>query len=616
MESFLEGISYHEENNLKILSRFNNLKTILNDTIIIEQKINKLSSNQQIINVSDYVDIYTNVKKIIRYFEISNLLNSQDYISNMIILMNKAFKTYEETFYSLLKKYNAILYTQTNKVLDINNINNFKNNTNSDIIKIKNTNDDNISNFNDYNNDRKNILNKLQSLAVCLSDEGFDYPFTNKLITERSNNIIEKLEHIKINFSKKTNFSSDINEKHTSLLSILLISLVEYIIYEKEFISSIFDKCSSSLSKAILTILANKPIEFLIEYLNESNSKNFSNNNFFNLIDFINSWKEDCSLTIIALFKSDINNKSSKINSLINKINSIEEMCIEYIINFQYNIVHLTDKIENENIISSTSHVSQFISKIIKFNKVYKEFSDISNDASYNTNNIISSSKINEDFFNKTENKPITNFNVNNIINTYIKSLESKSLALEKSYAPLRWIFLINNVYYLYSRIKDNSELKNIYNSLDINNSESHENIYKKITDEYVSSYLNSCWKKTVIDIDKISIEYKNESSKLIKNSTKDFIKKIFINFYNIITTHSNIQRQIYIINKNIENLLINNNKKLLVDKYKKVLDVYSKLVKENTNNTISKKYIKYSSSNDFQVELELFFSCSITNKK
>lgn len=78
--------------------------------------------------------------------------------------MRKGFMVYEESFYMLLKRYDQL-----------------------------------ESNSTGVDNEKLNLLNKIRLLAECLENDLFHYNFTKKLIKDRSENIIQMFEDIKIN---------------------------------------------------------------------------------------------------------------------------------------------------------------------------------------------------------------------------------------------------------------------------------------------------------------------------------------------------------------------------------------------------------------------------------
>jgi len=85
-------------------------------------------------------------------------------------MMITGFKVYEETFYTILRRYDQL--------------------------------DEQSS-----ENEKLNLLNKIKSLSECLNNELFSYQFTSKLIHDRSEKILQKFENIKVKLSKIRNVS-------------------------------------------------------------------------------------------------------------------------------------------------------------------------------------------------------------------------------------------------------------------------------------------------------------------------------------------------------------------------------------------------------------------------
>ena len=115
-------------------------------------------------------------------------------------------------------------------------------------------------------------------------------------------------------------------------------------------------------------------------------------------------------------------------------------------------------------------------------------------------------------------------FTVDLTISTLVNKLEHKSHHLEKKYPPLKYIFLINNIYFVLSKIKqpDLAKLvdKNLPNQLN-----------EKIK-EYTKSYLEATWKKATAHSFnekeyKTVLVYENDG-KTLKNAAREAIKKKF----------------------------------------------------------------------------------------
>lgn len=84
MASFLESISIHEENSKKISLKFNQLQNALKESIELEKLIYKMSANQQIINVQEYVQIHERVSKLIIFFSRTQLNDKDDFVMKTV----------------------------------------------------------------------------------------------------------------------------------------------------------------------------------------------------------------------------------------------------------------------------------------------------------------------------------------------------------------------------------------------------------------------------------------------------------------------------------------------------------------------------------------------------
>ena len=104
LESFLETINLHEKNYKQIHLKFEEIIKHIENTIEIEYIITQLSTNQQIININEYITLYKRVKSIITFFKESKFQDKEDYIQSLIKLMNKGFKVYQDAVYVLLKR--------------------------------------------------------------------------------------------------------------------------------------------------------------------------------------------------------------------------------------------------------------------------------------------------------------------------------------------------------------------------------------------------------------------------------------------------------------------------------------------------------------------------------
>ncbi len=540
MASFLDSIFIHEENSKSIHNKFNQLHSYIQQTIELEKTVNHLSANQQIINIAEYVSLYEKITKIIIFFAKSKLKERDDYIKNMKLLMIKGFRIFEDTFYNILKRYNST----------------------------------------DNENEKKNSLHKLRNLAECMSDPTFDYQFTAKLVSERSESILLNLHNKKTSLSKKLNFNSEISDKNTSLPSQLMSELLIYIKEEKNYIFSILESCSNSIKVSVFSLIIEKPIQFIINLINEIPNKQISLGNFLNFIDFLNLWQAEGRTSFklyIYSFSKD------KYNDMLNCIQSTEKTCKDYLKTFTDQIELFNEKLENENILPLTNRILAFISKLVKFDDIYETEESILPQRTYE------------------------------FINNYLKLLEHKSSVFEKTYSPLRWIFLINNTFFIYSKISSNDFLKDKYNAYNINSDNSHERLKDKIG-EYIDHYINSCWGKNIDEMKNLKFETK-EDKKTLKSIVKENIKKVFSSFNETASKHIKIQKQLKIVETSIEKVILEKSIDYLLGEYEKFNSEYNNYKALSEDNKINDKYIVYSSK-DLEQEIRLFFSSHILLKK
>ena len=115
LDEFLHEINQHDKNYKEIIGKFNKLAEYLQETITIEKIINQLSSNQQVINMSEYISIYNKVKEIYKFFEESKLQDKNDFLNKLNSLMGRGFKEFEDLFYVLLKRYEQMKSGQNNE---------------------------------------------------------------------------------------------------------------------------------------------------------------------------------------------------------------------------------------------------------------------------------------------------------------------------------------------------------------------------------------------------------------------------------------------------------------------------------------------------------------------
>ena len=115
-------------------------------------------------------------------------------------------------------------------------------------------------------------------------------------------------------------------------------------------------------------------------------------------------------------------------------------------------------------------------------------------------------------------------FSVQLTINTMINKLEHKSHHLEKKYPPLKYIFLINNIYFVLSKIRQPDLGKYVEKTF--------ANTLNERIKEYTHSYLECTWKKilneTLNENNYNSIVIYENDGKTLKNSSREMIKKKF----------------------------------------------------------------------------------------
>jgi hypothetical protein len=301
----------------------------LEESIEIENLIGKLSSNQQIINMSEYVNLHHKVKEIIKFFKDSQLMDKEDFISNMKKLMYRGFKVYEESFYVILKRYD---------LLDVN----------------PNT-----------ENERMNLLNKIRSLAECLQDELIQFDFTSKLIKDKSEKIVQKLDDVKLNHSLKS-INEDNYEKNVCSTTNLLIESEKLFQSEKDYILKILDSCPNELKNNVYAKIISAPLEMILqnlkELVNKHNKSNLKRIDFYQNIDTLNIWNEK----IQHSYKNLVERYNKEIYQNINSImEAIEAFCFNFVDNFMKDIINLNEKIENENVLKICNDTIFFLSNLL-----------------------------------------------------------------------------------------------------------------------------------------------------------------------------------------------------------------------------------------------------------
>ena len=543
LDGFLNEINEHEKNFREIINKFNKLAEYLQETITIEKIINQLSTNQQMINMSEYISIYNKVKEIYKFFEESKLQDKNDYLNKLNKLMGKGFKEFEDLFYVLLKRYEQMKTVQNNE---------------------KN------------NNEKLNLLNKIRKLSICLQDEKIGFNFTSKFVSDRKQKIKEKIDEMTM-FSKTLNKQR--YDKGTSDLSKLLIESISIYENEEKYIKFIFAECDNALHEKTLREIMKQPLNQIMVQFSKLilNHKRFDDSlahsmpiDFFMNLDIMDLWIEKISKFYDNKVKSINPDEYKKILSYIEQI---KNFCSMYISNFLNKLETLNnEKIENENLLNITIDTISFISSLILYHNAYTSLQE--------------NSKL--------------DFSPKNFINILVKKIEEKSNSFLKKYAPLKNILLINNIFYIHSKISQDP-LTHFFEKEYISSLKEKVNSNSK-------DYLKNTWKK-VIEItfsDKNDIAYEKENNEL-KATSKELIKKRFITFNEEMKLNLKIQQHMQIIDKNIEKLMVKNNINFVCKRYQNTLDKY-----KNINFTKNlDKIVLYKNTEQVTNELKTYFSIS-----
>ena len=541
LDEFLKEINQHDKNYREIIKKFNKLIEYLQETITIEKIINQLSQNQQVINMTEYISIYNKIREIKKFFEESKLQDKNDYLNKLDNLMGRGSKEFEDLFYVLLKRYEQM-----------------KSQQNSD----KN------------NNEKLNLLNKIRKLAVCLQDEKTGYNFTSKFVSDRKQKIKDKLDEM-VMFSKTLNKQR--YEKGTSELSKILSESI--LIYENEEknIKFIFHECQPVLHEKILREIMKQPLNQILILFEKLvlNHKRFDNSlahsmpfEYFMNLDIADLWIEK----IASFYNSKIKTSNpDEYKSIITYINKINKFCSLYISNFLSKVEILNDeKVENENLLNITTDTISFISSLIIYHNAYTHLQEGSN----------------------------LDFSPKNFINILINKIEEKANLLLKKYPPLKNILLINNIFYIHSKISQ-EPLKHFFDKEYFGQLKEKVNTNSK-------DYLKNTWKK-VVDItfsENNDIVYEKETNEL-KATSKELIKKRFNTFNEEMKINLKIQQHMQIIDKNIEKSMVKNNISFVCKRYQIILDKY-----KNVNFTRNiDKIILYKNINQVQQDLQTYFS-------
>ena len=547
LEDFLIIINQHEKNYKEIQNAFNELIKYLKNSIEMETTINSLSSNQQIINMSEYVNLYKQFKKIQNYFNAQKFLDKDDFIKNLNKLMYNAFKVYHDAFYVILKRYEQLCKKD-----------------------LKNLNDE---------NEKLNCLNKIRKLSNVLQDSEINFDFTKNLIKDHSNKITSKIEEIKLNNSNNNNVNykksnSNIYVKQTGFMYLILKECEILFENEKKFINEILSECEEKVRKKTLNKILLNPCELIINYLEnilnfveKNDDFNIVLNEFIHILDIIEIWLE----STFNNFKENIRiSNEDEFNEINNIIVKLGEFCIKFIKKFFEKIDKLNnDKIENENVLNITNDTIFFISNLILYPTAYK----------FLTRKI------------KDEITP------NNFIKLLLDKIELKSDLLLKKYPPLKYILLINNIFFIISKI-ENKNIENFFSKKFI------QALYKRI-DNYIIKYLKASWNKIdeITFDDKEIIVYENDN-KTLKTTSKELIKKKFSAFNETMKLNQKFQQHIQIIDRKIEQKIIEKNIEYICDRYQKFYDKFSSMdfTKFRT------KYLIYNDASEVEQDLRLYF--------
>ena len=549
LESFLETINLHEKNYKQIHLKFEEIIKHIENTIEIEYIITQLSTNQQIININEYITLYKRVKSIITFFKESKFQDKEDYIQSLIKLMNKGFKVYQDAFYVLLKRYDQLK-------------------------SLSNTNSNN-------NNEMKELLTKIQNISQCLQDEEINFDFSNNLIKERINKLLTIIEDTNVlSFPNKEQITSYSKGEGNTIKILTLVS--HLILTEEEYINTIILSSNNTsknnvkvkIIRNIITPLIDKVILSLKDLISTQKKYDVSNitsisYDFYHHLDIMNSWIENTeTIYINTLQRYHLNDM---LNTITDSIQNVNEFCVYYINNYFKGISILNnEKIENENILTITSNTIYFIENIISFPSIQQRIYSLSNN---NINNV-------------------------SIVLNLIQALENKANVLDKKYPPLHYIFLMNNVQLIYSKIQKSEVLINEYSEEVLNE------IDMKLK-KYLNEYLKVSWMKVeeITFDDKDVIAYENDN-KTLKQTSKDLIKQKFSVFNDAMKINLKFQQNIQIVDRDLEKRIIEANIEYIVNRYMEVFEKYGGVVFTK----FKEKYMVYTSQEDVEQDLKLYF--------
>ena len=541
LEDFLYIINEHEKNYKLIKIQFDSLIKNLQNTINIEKLINEFTKNQQLISMNEYITLYKKVKNILNFFKNKTFQDKDDFIQNLIKLMYKGFKVYQDAFYILLKRYDQILL-------------------NNNLSEKEKT-------------EKESLLNKINKLSQCLQDPDINFDFTDNLIKEHSNKICMRINEIKVTSLK--NYGQQYS-KGIGYIVKILIETSSTFQNEENYINNILNGCTDKLRQKVLSGIIENPIEKVIQSIQDLNNLNKKYDSssitsgffgFFHSLDILDIWVEKILKIYREIIQKYYKEKFDKINECIIFLGNF---CNEYITNFYDKICILNyEKIESENVLNITNDTVFFITNLMNFKIGFKTLTQSSD----------------------IDISPI------NFLTVLIEKIEEKSVILIKKYPPLKYLLLINNIYYIILRFQSNEFEEYI--------TKAFIDTLKEKIENYIQEYLKCTWNKIdecTFD-DKEVIVYENESKNL-KATSKELIKKKFTVFNETMKVNLKFQQHIQIIDRSIEQRLIDENIKYLCKRYQEFYDKYN----DTGFTRFRNKYIVYMNQGDVEQDLKLYF--------
>ena len=541
LEDFLYIINEHEKNYKLIKIQFDSLIKNLQNTINIEKLINEFTKNQQLISMNEYITLYKKVKNILNFFKNKTFQDKDDFIQNLIKLMYKGFKVYQDAFYILLKRYDQILL-------------------NNNLSEKEKT-------------EKENLIKKINKLSQCLQDPDINFDFTDNLIKEHSNKICMRINEIKGTSLK--NYGQQYS-KGIGYIVKILIETSSTFQNEENYINNILNGCTDKLRQKVLSGIIENPIEKVIQSIQDLNNLNKKYDSssitsgffgFFHSLDILDIWVEKILKIYREIIQKYYKEKFDKINECIIFLGNF---CNEYISNFYDKICILNyEKIESENVLNITNDTVFFITNLMNFKIGFKTLTQSSD----------------------IDISPI------NFLTVLIEKIEEKSAILIKKYPPLKYLLLINNIYYIILRFQSNEFEEYI--------TKAFIDTLKEKIENYIQEYLKCTWNKIdecTFD-DKEVIVYENESKNL-KATSKELIKKKFTVFNETMKVNLKFQQHIQIIDRSIEQRLIDENIKYLCKRYQEFYDKYN----DTGFTRFRNKYIVYMNQGDVEQDLKLYF--------